>query len=392
MIEKLLSAEVQKFIRDHLSDDPFLLSLNTRAEKDFPLSEAIAQIQSRQKAKHKLPSWLAEENLLFPPPISIEQSSSERTALFKSSLVQGNHLLDLTGGMGVDSSCFASKFERVSYVEPDERLCALARHNFKLLQKNIEVVNQTAESFLEGSSDVFDVIYIDPSRRSGHSKVFRIEDCVPNLYDVIPICLKHSSHVLIKLSPMIDLSLLISELDPDDVWVVAVRNEVKEILCLISGNTGNARIHAVDLQADDDQPIFKFIKSAESSAASAFSLPQKYIYEPNAAILKAGAFKLIGNHYRLKKLHQHTHLYTSDELIHDFPGKIFELTHIAKADKKEIRKRFPDLIVNVITRNYPLSAPQLKKKFGLKDGGDQFLIATTLMNGKKELLICNRID
>jgi hypothetical protein len=189
----------------------------------------------------------------------------------------------------------------------------------------------------------------------------------------------------------VDISLLIRDFSPTNVWVVAIKNEVKEVVCQIENVSRPTRIHAVELSATGISAEFKFFQHAEANAQSEFSFPQKYLYEPNAAILKAGAFKLIGKHYGLKKLHQHTHLYTSDKLIEHFPGKILTIKKQLKQDKKEIRKAIPDGIINVITRNFPLKAEQLKSKFGLKDGGKNFLVGALQVDGRKVLMYCERI-
>ena len=393
MIDKLLSPEVQKFIKDHQKDDPFLLSLNTKQELDFPLKEAIEQIQSLQKAKSKLPTWISKENIIWPSPISIEQSSSEITAQYKSSLIHGKSLNDLTAGMGVDVSFFANSFEHVTYVEPNLELCELSKHNLKVLEKgNVEVLNTSAEHFLAENTQSFDFIYVDPSRRSEDKKVFRLEDCSPNLVKIVPDCLKIAPKIMVKLSPLVDISLLLKTLSPNFIWVVGVKNEVKEVLCLIERKLNTCRITAVMLNKELQPEEFKFFRKQEKEVISEFSLPLEYIYEPNASIMKAGAFKLIARHYELYKLHLHTHLYTSEELIEDFPGKIFRIHGQIKADKKEILRYFPEKKASVITRNYPQTANQVKSKFGLRDGGDQYLLATTLINEKKAFLVGDRLN
>ena len=392
MLDRLLSPEVQKFIKDHQNDDPFLLSLNIKKQPDFPIKEAIEQIQSLQKAKSKLPTWMCAESIVWPSPISVEQSSSEVTARYKSSLVQGNSLLDLTGGMGVDASYFTDSFEQVTYVEPNPELYERTKHNLKVLNKeSIEVINKTAEDHLVENTMSFNCIYIDPARRSDDKKVFRIEDCTPNLFDIIPEGLKISPKILVKLSPLIDITSLLKTLSPNFIWVVGVKNEVKEVLCLIEREMKTCRIEAVMLNEELQSEEFKFLRKQEKEAISEFSLPLKYIYEPNAAIMKAGAFKLIGKHYGLPKLHQHTHLYTSEKLIDDFPGKVYSVKSIIKPNKNEICRLFPDKKVNVIARNYPQAANQIKSKYGIQDGGDSYLIGTTLANNKKTFLLVDRL-
>ncbi|MCK5704697.1 MAG: RsmD family RNA methyltransferase, partial [Cyclobacteriaceae bacterium] len=212
MIDHLLKPEVQEFIKDHQTDDPFALSLKSKSRKDFPLKEAIEQIHSLQKAKLKIPGWVAVENIIWPQPVSIEQSSSEITALFKSELIYGKSIVDLTGGMGADTGYFAERFAETHYVESNPDLAAIARHNFDVLKKNnITVYNDDAEKFLNKCTIHFDAIFLDPSRRIQNKKVFKIEDCAPNLYEIVPKCLKLTNQLLIKLSPLVDLSLLIKD-------------------------------------------------------------------------------------------------------------------------------------------------------------------------------------
>lgn len=392
MIAQLLKPEVQKFIKDHQTDDPFMLSLKSKASKDFPLKEAIEQIHSLQKAKLKIPSWAETENIVWPPPISVEQSSSEISAKFKAQLIHGKSIIDLTGGMGVDTSCFAEKFDEVHYVESNPNLAELVKHNFRVLGlKNISIKHGSAEEFLENSTQRFDAMFLDPSRRLKNKKVFKIGDCTPNLYEIVPACLGLSNLLLIKLSPLVDLSMLIKDFSPAKIWVVSVRHEVKEVLCLVQNEKTPTVISAVDLPDHGKNVVFEFKHEEEAETDSLFSLPLNYIYEPSSAILKAGAFKLIGHRFGLKKLHINSHLYTSVERIEDFPGRTFLLTKQLKMDKKEIARLIPDKKINVLTRNYPLSPDQLKKKLSLKDGGDNYLIGTTLMNNKKAVLYCERM-
>lgn len=392
MIIQLLKPEVQKFIKDHQFDDPFVLSLKSKAHKDFPLKEAIEQIHALQKAKLKIPSWVATEEIIWPAPISIEQCSSELTARFKADLIHGKSIVDLTGGMGVDISCFAATFDEVHYVESEPNLAELALHNFSLLGLNaISIHCERSEDFLGKRTEKIDAIFIDPSRRVKDKKVFKIEECAPNIYELVPLCLELSNQLLIKLSPLVDLSLLIRDFAPSKIWVVSVKNEVKEVLCLIQNEKTTTQISAVDLQNDGKKEVFEFNHEEEATIESVFSLPLNYIYEPSSAILKTGAFKLVSHRFGINKLHINAHLYTSDVLIEDFPGRTFILKKQIKMDKKEIARLVPHKKINVLTRNHPLTPDQLKKKLSLKDGGEDYLIGTTLMNDKKAVLFCERV-
>ena len=392
MIDILLQPEVQKYIKDHQFDDPFVLSLKSKKRPDFPLKQAIEQIQSLQKARNKIPTWTNVENIVWPPPISIEQSSSELAAKFKAELIHGKSMADLTGGMGIDASFFADSFEEVHYVESNQKLGELAKHNFDALnKKNISIHHESAEEYLARSPESLDAIYLDPSRRLKDKKVFKIEDCSPNLYEIVPKCIELTNQLLIKLSPMVDLSLLGKEFSPSKIWVVSIKNEVKEVLCLVQNEKSDLQVYAVDLPSNGNKMIFKYYWAEEEKAENSFSLPMKYIYEPSPGIMKTGAFKLIGHRFGLHKIHINSHLYTSNEFLEDFPGRVFFLRAAIKPDKKEIARIAPDNKINVLTRSFPLSAEQLKKKFSLKDGGDDFLIGTTLMDGKKALLFCERL-
>jgi hypothetical protein len=392
MRKQLLKPEVQKFIKDHQFDDPFSLSLKIKSKADFPVKEAIEQIHALQKAKLKIPSWIEIDGIIWPAPLSVEQSSSELCARFKTELIHGKSMIDLTGGMGIDTSFFTDCFAEVIYVESNPELAELARHNFKALGlHNISIHCESSEEFLGKRTKQIDAIFIDPSRRVKDKKVFKIEDCTPNLYELTPKCLELSNQLLVKLSPLVDLSLLIKDFYPAKIWVVSIKNEVKEVLCLIQNKKAATQIVAVDLNAKRKNEFFEFEMEEEANAESVFSLPLKYIYEPSSAVMKTGAFKLIGHRFGLQKLHINTHLYTSDEMIENFPGRKFLLKKQIKQDKKAFARLVPDKKINVMTRNYPLSPDQLKKKLSLKDGGENYLIGATLFNGKKAILYCERV-
>jgi hypothetical protein len=392
MNPKLLSEEVQQFIKDHQHDDPFLLSLKSKMPEDFPLREAIEQIHARQKALAKLPSWVSAENIYWPAPVSVEQASSELTASFKATLIHGKSMADLTGGMGVDTFHFAQYFERVHYVELNAELASITSHNLRTLgHTNISFHQTTAEEFLRTNKHSLGSVFMDPSRRQGSRKVFLLEDCTPNPLALVPECLKLAEQVLLKLSPMVDIASLIRHFEPSSIWVVAVKNEVKEVLCLVERVKKATKIHAVDLIGDGIKSVFSLKMEDEADASIELSMPLKYLYEPSSAMLKAGAFKLAGLRFGLRKLHSNSHLYTSDALVNNFPGRIYALKGLINPDKKFLKSMVPDGKINVVTRNYPLTSEQLKKKLGLTDGGDHYLIGTTLMDGKKVLLYCERV-
>lgn len=287
MIGRLLQPDVQKFIRDHRDGDPFLLTLKVKKNAVFPWKEAVLQIEAYQKARKKIPSWAAVENIIWPPPVSVEQSSSEITARYKAGLLSGRHLADLTGGMGTDSFFFAAKFEAVDYVEAEGRLAEIAAHNFNVLgKKNIEVHHGTAEEFIAHTSHEFDAIFIDPSRRERGRRVFRLKDCAPDLTNLVPACLEKSPNILLKLSPLIDLKSLIKLFPPKEIRVVAVANEVKEVLCLIEKGHEETTIFTVDLSEEGVADVFSFTFEEEQNAESRIAPAGEYIYEPATSILK----------------------------------------------------------------------------------------------------------
>jgi hypothetical protein len=392
MNPKLLSEEVQQFIKDHQHDDPFLLSLKSKMPESFPLREAIEQIHARQKAMAKLPSWISAENIYWPAPLSVEQASSELTASFKATLIHGKSKADLTGGMGVDTFHFAQQFEWVHFVEHNAELASITSHNLQTLgQTNISFHQTSAEEFLQSNRHTLDAVFMDPSRRQGSRKVFMLEDCIPNPLALVPECLRMAEQVLLKLSPMVDIASLIRHFEPSSIWVLAVKNEVKEVLCLVERVKKVSKIHAVDLAGDGIKSVFSFKPEDEADAGVELSMPMQYLYESSSTMLKAGAFKLAGRRFGLGKLHSNSHLYTSAALVNNFPGRVFALKGLINPDKKFLKSIVPDSKINVVTRNYPLTPEQLKKKLGLTDGGDHYLIGTTLMDGKKALLFCERI-
>lgn len=387
-LDFLRQAEVNNFIREHLQADVNKIILNPPKDFKDGIKLIADQILSRQKSKHKLTEWATNYDLLFPPPLSIEQASSTSTSEYKSDLIDGSHLVDLTGGTGIDCLVLSKNFNQTTYVEQNEWLCDLFIHNSQVLGKEIQVVNNTCEHFLQDHT-VKATYYLDPARRdASKKKVFRLEDCSPNLLELLPYFKENAAQVLVKLSPLIDLTSVIKEVSSIvSIHVVSVKNDCKELLLLLDFQTNQSpKVTAVNLETS--QPDFTFDISEEAQASPTYGELGKYLYEPNASIMKAGAFKLICQRFNLKKLGTNTHLYTSNELISDFPGKVFEV--LSEADSRTIKKHSESGTMNVFTRNYPLSPEQLKKKFKLKDGGDYFLIGYRDWKVKARLVVCER--
>lgn len=344
----------------------------------------LQQVEGRERTADKLPYFATIEDWWYPVRLSCEQCSSELAARYKASLIsnfkfQVSNFVDLTGGYGVDTYFISEQFEHTDYVEQNAELCRIATHNFT--NKPISIHNTSAEEFLKTAGQ-YDLIFLDPARRDSHGgKVFRLEDCTPNVVELLPTLLAHGKRLMIKLSPMLDLTQAVTAMSTVawDIYVVAIKNEVKEVL-LLSGGTG--QITAIDLDKKDQ--AFVFTKEEEQKAVISFQPSVfRFLYEPNAAILKSGAYKLVTQRYGLQKLDVNTHLYVSDKLIEEFPGRTFKA--LPFRDGMEVGSH-----ANVLTRNYPLTPEQLKKKYRLKDGGESYLIGCRV-NGKPMLFVANRI-
>ena len=370
---KIEDLALQRNKYKHLSDDEWRWFLQ--------------QVEGKERTADKLPSFAAIEDWWYPVRLSCEQCSSELAARYKASLVESqngtepveSHFVDLTGGYGVDTYFLSENFVHTDYVEQNAELCRIAEHNFSIQKSAISIQNCTAEDFLT-SAGQYDLIFLDPARRDSHGgKVFRLEDCTPNVVELLPTLLQHGKRILLKLSPMLDLTQAIKELSAVSlqwsVYVVAIKNEVKEVL-LLSGGSG--QITAIDLDKKDQ--AFVFSKEEEGKANFKYQISNfKFIYEPNAAILKAGAYKLIAERFGLSKLDVNTHLYGSEELVPNFPGRVWKI--VEKQDLKQ---------ANVLCRNYPLTPEALKKKLHLRDGGTAFVIGCRV-NGKPTLFFAERI-
>lgn len=388
----LKKEEVKKFIFDHLNTNSQKLILNPPKEFRGQIKLIADQILSRQKAKGKLNSWAKNMDLILPPPLSIEQASSESTSNYKQELIEGDHLIDLTGGMGVDCLSLGEKFSEVTYVEQQSHLCDVFGHNCDVLGRKVEIINGEAKKVLQNISKSSSkrVFYIDPARRDdSKNRVFKLEDCAPNLKELIPMMQKIASQILVKLSPLIDIKSILSEFESvKEIHIVSVKNDCKELLILIDFLfESEPTIKAVNLETE--QPNYSFTLCEEEDSSNQYKMIQDYILEPNSSILKAGAFKKIGLDFELVKLHQHTHLYTSSSIPKKFPGRIFQV--ISTADKKSIKQFGVGGQMNVVTRNYPVKPDALKKKWKLKDGGDYFLIGFKDRSEKANLIIAKRI-
>lgn len=377
MKTEILNKEVQNYINANLETDLHSLLLKKSPFSEVSMQEMVQQIKGKKVAHRKFP-FLLKENIVFPPNLNLEQASSQSTAEFKADNLNGKKFLDLTCGFGIDAYFLSQNFGEITLVEKNPELLDLVKHNWKILNKKATFVNENLEHFLAKNSERFDVIYLDPARRdSEKNKKFLLEDLSPNLLEIQDQLLEISSQIIIKLSPLIDISYLISVLkNVAKIQIIAVRNEVKELIVFLekARKGDDVEISCINLESDDAEFAFQF--KEEKTAVSAFSEPQQFLYIPNNAVLKSGAFNLISQFFNGKKLHPNTHFYTSDKRIERFPGRILEINMI---DSKHIRKGEK---YNIISKNYPLSPDEIKKKYKILDGGNCYLIFTQTQNRK----------
>lgn len=388
----ILNPEVQKIIKDNLKNDLTKLILKGTTFKEVSIQEIAQQIEGANKCIKKLPNWFNTEGIIYPKKVNLEQTSSEATAIYKAELINGNSLIDLTGGYGIDCYYFSKKTSKVTHCELNQELSEIVKHNCtKLNVSNINTINVNSIEYLESNESKYDWIYIDPSRRNdAKGKVFLLNDCLPNVPKNLDLLFERSNNILIKNSPILDISSTINELNHvKEIHVIAVHNEVKELLFILEkGYSNPVTVKTVNLQKGDNQ-YFEFQIGPHKLAD--YELPLTYLYEPNTAILKSGGFHQIASQLNIAKLHQHSHLYTSENLIDDFPGRKFVIEKILNYNKKEILKELPQKKANITIRNFPETVAQIRKKTKIKDGGDLYLFFTTNMNAEKQVLLCKKV-
>lgn len=386
--EDLTLNEITKqFIRENLNADVPTLALK-KAPVGTDISLALRQIAARQLMQKKVPQWAENEDLLFPAHLSIEQCSSEATARYKANLLEGVSFADLTGGLGIDSYYLAQRFQQADYVERQAELCDLARHNFAVLKADIKVWNETAEDYLKECGHK-DCIFVDPARRDEHGrKTVSIGDCTPDVAALQDVLIEKATTVMVKLSPMLDVNQALEQLRyVKEVHVVAVANECKELDFIMErGYQGETRLVCVNLLTD--QPEMRFALEEERNCQCKMADGVlKYLYEPHPALMKAGCFKLLTERFEVLKLHKNSNLYTSDKLVPDFPGRIFEVEGWAAYHKKIKQELLVDVDkASIAVRNFPLSVAELRKTLKIGDGDEVYLFATTLRGEKKVVI------
>ena len=391
------------FIRQHADADIRQLALQGTKDPEVDLPFVLDQIAGRQTARYKLPSWAAKEGIIYPPHLSMEQCSSELTACYKAELTnEGRLLVDLTGGFGVDFSFMARSFSKAVYVEQQEHLCDIARQNFNLLGlQQAEVVCGNGEEYLK-TMEPADLIYIDPARRDDHGeRTYAIGDCTPDVLSLRDQLLSKASRVLLKLSPMLDWRKALCDLGTDivsEVHIVSVGNECKELLIMAESKKklGNIPVHCINLHANGSRQQFTFHQMPPSdNPPSTFCLSSftRYIYEPNASIMKAGCFAALSQRFGIGQLAQNSHLLASEVLVANFPGRVFQLDAVTSMNKRELRQHLQGLTqANITVRNFPLTVAELRRRLKLSEGGSTYIFATTLASGDRVLLICRKVD
>lgn len=377
-------------IRRHRQDDVRQLALKGMD----PL--VVQQIAGWQVARTKVPSWAEVEGLHYPRHLSLEQCSSEQTARYKVSLLSpGDTFVDLTGGFGVDFFFMSQPFQRRVYVEQQQELCDIARHNFDLLNHPCTVVCGSATEYLQQMPHA-SAIYIDPARRDAHgARTYSISDCTPNVLELQELLVKKADRVIIKLSPMLDWHKAASDLQHiSAIHIVSVQNECKELLLVLAdGAMSEVPVVCINLLADGTLQRFEYNPATNAQSANINAkVNATYLYEPNASIMKAGCFDEIGNFYQICKLSANSHLYVSDHEVKDFPGRGFQILSIPSMNKRELKEALRDIDrANITVRNFPMSAEALRKRLQLKDGGDLYIFATTVGDGSHQLFICRKI-
>ena len=426
------------FIRQHQEDDVRLLAFLGSKYPEVDMPFALDQIRGRKMARTKLPRWAGIEDIIYPPHISMEQCSSETTAMYKAELaarllnIQSRKtpnpeneenskicefltesavgskfaknegtcdfheeidFVDLTGGFGVDFSYIAARLGvKAMYVERQAHLCEVAKENFERLGvENAEVKNGDGVEVLHSLSHL-SLLFIDPARRDdAGNKVVSLQDCTPDVTQLQDEMLEKADFIIIKLSPMLDWHRAVSELKHvREVHIVSTGNECKELLLVLSSKSeenASLKVYCVnDNQVmsypEDDDSVVSIASDASSIA---------YLYEPNASLMKAGCFGVISSQYGAKMLAKNSHLFVSQEPISDFPGRSFRIKAVSSFNKKELKRHLSGITkANIATRNFPLSVAELRKRLKLKDGGETYIFATTLSDESHVLVITEK--
>lgn len=390
-----MNDKTRDFIEQNLDADIHQLALKGCRDKDVDIDVAIRQIAGRQTARRKLPSWAALDGILYPPHLNMEQCSSEQAARYKAGvctrLSSPTSLVDLTGGFGVDFAFMSQAFDEATYVERNSELFAISSANMKILAPNAKCLNEDGLEVLHRLEHV-SMIFMDPARRDNHgARTYGISDCTPDVLGIKDELLRKADTVMLKLSPMLDWHKAISDLGEQyikEVHIVSVQNECKELLIVMQQQpTEPFAVYCVN-----DDAVFSYHPSSISSNHIAHLSSLIYLYEPNASIMKAGGFAEVGQAFGVSQLAPNSHLFASDQAIADFPGRKFRISAVTSMNKQDLKQALRDIRqANIAVRNFPMSVADLRKRLKLSEGGNDYIFATTLTEGKKVLIICQHL-
>lgn len=392
MMERMDLEEMWGYVAANAGADTLKLMLKSEPDLPFDKRFAVMQIECRKKAKNKIPELLANERFLFPKAISAEQCTHQQVAKFHASLFQPtDSVLDMTMGLGVDSYYISQRVASLKAIELDEEIAAAGVHNYAFT-----VVNADSVTWLTQTDERFDAVFIDPARRGdGGARLYGLADCAPDVLSILPTIKAHAKRLYIKASPMIDVTQSMRDLAPHltDVWAVSVKNECKELFFEVdfSVECADVQLHALNFEAGGTQEFA--VDSAALVVEGCYGSPSagQYLYEPNASVMKIGAFAALTRQFPILQIAKNSHLYYSDDFVEDFPGRKFAIDSIIPFSGKEAKavgKQHKQL--NIATRNFRLSPDELKKRLKVRDGGDCYLFATTLANGEQVLLLTRK--
>lgn len=432
-----INQETRDFIIRHANDDVRKVALSGKPAEGVDMQFALQQIAGRQTARTKLPSWYASGDVIFPPHISMEQCSSEQTAEYKAEVLLGIlsnpfavyhdakkcHFIDFTGGFGVDFSYMAKPFGSATYIERQEHLCEIARHNLPLLGlDNAEVVCTDSIEAMRNVSCLAKgkplVVFMDPARRDTNGqRTYAISDCTPDVTSCIDDLLRQTEVVMIKLSPMLDWHSAVRELNNAaqshdavrEIHIVSVGNECKELLLVLSdkysyplslhcvNDAEKFVVHGINekemaektaadgvVQPDDDD-------DSEELQCSESVFEAQFLFVPNASVMKAGCFGLLESTFPVSQVSPNSHLFFADGMVKGFPGRAFRVRTVTTMNRKELRKALDGIAkANIATRNFPISPENLRRKLKLKDGGETYIFATTTADNDHVLFVCDK--
>ena len=425
-----MNEQTQRFIRENANKDIRTLALSGSKYPDVDMPFALDQIAGRQTARKKIPRWAAIDDVVYPPHLSMEQCSSEQTALYKASMVEGETLVDLTGGFGVDFSFMSCGFKKAIYVERQKHLCEIADSNFRVLKlAGVNVICGDGVEYLE-TLDHVSWIYLDPARRNEHGgKTYAISDCMPDVTEIKDLLLAKADKVMVKLSPMLDWRKAVADIGNcvSEVHIVSVDNECKELLLIMQRDVAELKVVCVNndevfvFGSSDDTFRSEGVKTLLSDANNSstrqlvnsstespnlstetnnsstrqlvnLSTESTYLYEPNASIMKAGCFAELERAFGARQVERNSHLFVSEHFIEDFPGRKFRVEKVTTLNKKDIKNALDGIVkANITVRNFPMSVDQLRKRLKIKEGGSDYIFATTLMDKSHVLLLCSRL-